>query len=751
MQLKRMYVNVGMALSIFGTFFPSTTYAKTLDEDTVKADAVDEKDNGANLQSVIVTSSKRNESIQTVPTAITAISGKSITDSGNGKTAGEILNSIPNASAATLSSHLQPRWFIRGLGTGDPGGNVVSPIGVYIDEVYLTNIVAGGFPLFDLERVEVLRGSQGTLWGKNTTGGAIHFISKKPTFDNDGYAKVELGSYDQQTIQAASSLELVKDTLALRASVYQDSRDGYSKNINDGGDRGGLRDSAIRLQFLANISDKLEALLNVHARDLNSDEYATNVFGTSPNRVFAGSVYPTYSRDIRNNAKPKVDLDGKGLSLNFKYQLGKNELTSITAYENTEYTQLGDADATAREISRSYGQTRSRQVSQEFRLVSPREDRVNWIGGIHLFRENLDIDSARAALPNSNDTAQVYQDSILKQTTTSYAAFGSVTFDLTSDFKLTGGLRYTSEEKDIDLNRVATTAGGTVFGNTASWWKRSSIVKTLSTVATQDEANSWNEWTYDVTPEYRLSDNARVYAKYSKGFRSGGYNGGATTQSSVSVLDPEYLKAYELGIKSEVFNGRANINASIFYYDYKDVQVNTVLASPTGTVSTQLNGASADAYGAELEVEALPLDRLHVFSSIGLLKAQYKDYKTATADYSGNDFGRSPRLTAAIGGDYRIPLENGASLVLSTDWYGKSKFYFSTSAQSDYEQGQKGYVVGNAQISYVTPKDKLKISLFAKNLTDRDYLTAINPGVTGLNTYVLGDPRTVGVSVTTRW
>lgn len=720
-------------------------------EDRLKTSSGDTRPPENALQSVIVTAAKREESAQKVPTPITVVSGKSITDSGIGKTAGEIVNTIPNASAATLSSHLQPRWFIRGLGTGDPSGAVSGPIGVYADDVYIANIMSQGFPLFDLERVEVLRGPQGTLWGKNTTGGAIHFISKKPSFDQDGYAKVDLASYNQKTLQAASSLTLVEDRLAMRASFYEDSREGYSRNISKDNDRGDLRDTAVRLQFLANVSDDLEALLSLHVRDLNSDEYATNAFGTAPNRVFSNSVYPTYSRNIRNNVKPSNSLDNKGASLNLKYRLGRHELTSITAIEDTEYTQISDADVTAIELSRSRGRTTSRQVSQEFRLASPREDQLNWIGGLHFFREDLSIDSTRAALPNALNN-QFYENSVVKQDTRSYAGFGSATYAFNDDWKLTAGLRYTSEEKSIDLNRVGTTAGATTFTNTTQWWKRSSVSTPFGNPrAVQNDANRWNEWTYDLTPEYKISDNARVYFKYSKGFRSGGYNSGATSQASVSVLEPEYLKAYEVGIKSELFNRKLNLNASVFYYDYTDVQVNTVLASGTGTVSTQLNGANATAYGAEFEAEALPTDRLHLQGSLGLLEARYDEYKTANADYSGNQFGRSPHLTAALAADYRIPLDGGAAIVFSTDWTGKSKFYFSTSAQSNYEQGQKGYAVGNVQVSYVAPKEKYRVSLYGKNITDRDYLTAINPGVTGLNTYVLGDPRMVGVSVTTRW
>jgi iron complex outermembrane receptor protein len=287
------------------------------------------------------------------------------------------------------------------------------------------------------------------------------------------------------------------------------------------------------------------------------------------------------------------------------------------------------------------------------------------------------------------------------------------------------------------------------FSN-SDWWKPSSVSTPLVANAVQDEQNTWSDWTYDLTPQYQISDNARVYLRYAYGFRSGGYNTGATSQATVATVDPEYLTSYELGMKSEWLDGRLNANAALFYYDYEDIQLNIVSAVNNQTVSRLANGAEGEAYGAEFELEAVPVQNLHLNFALGLLHTEFTDYTSGTSDYSGNKFVRAPNVSAVIGADYRIPLEVGGALVLATDWNTRSRQYFFSNDQSQ-NMRTGGYTLGNARVTYELPGDTTQVSAYVSNLTDKEYRNHTLPGGFQTAGVMFGDPRTFGVSVTTEF
>ncbi|MCK2119877.1 TonB-dependent receptor [Pseudomonas aeruginosa] len=698
------------------------------------------------LGKVVVTAQKREETVQEVPSSISVLSGDKIRDNSL-QSANEVTQFIPNASAGTTEGHGRPRWWIRGLGTGDQGANTVSPVGIYVDDVYIANISATGFPLFDQERIEVLRGPQGTLWGKNTTAGAINFISRKPTFDPSGYLKAGVGDYADRVLEGAVSDALVDDRLAARLSFRHQARDGYNDNLADGNDSGALEDDAARLQFLARINDDLEANLNLHARSYHdTGGYSTVSYGLRPDGTnqFGYSIDPEKGK-VNYNAKYEVDIDQIGSSLNLTWQLGNLALTSITAFEHFTRDGFSDSDNTPLELQRGYSYADSKQWSQEFRLASPREDRLNWVLGFHYFKEDLESESANAALTTPY-IPRAYNNISYDQGTESYALFGSSTYNFTDDFAVTAGLRWTRERKDIDLTRLQNQGQANFAGD--DWWKIGSVTSPLVVNAVQDDSNTWSDYTYDLTPEYRLSDNARVYFRYAYGFRSGGYNTGAVSQATVATVDPEYLTSYELGFKSEWFDGRLNANAALFYYDYEDIQLNIVTAVNNQTVSRLANGAEGEAYGAEFELEAIPVENLHVNFALGLLHTEFTDYTSGPNDYSGNKFVRAPNVSAVIGADYRIPLDVGGALILGTDWNTRSRQYFFSNDQSQ-NMRSGGYTLGNARVTYELPDETTRVTAYVSNLTDKEYRNHTLPGGFQTAAVMFGDPRTVGVSVTT--
>ncbi|WP_437881959.1 TonB-dependent receptor [Pseudomonas sp. LRF_L74] len=700
------------------------------------------------LAKVTVTAQKREETLQEVPSSISVLSGDKVRDSAL-QSANEVTQFIPNASAGTSEAHGRPRWWIRGLGTGDQGANTVSPVGIYVDDVYIANISATGFPLFDQERVEVLRGPQGTLWGKNTTGGAINFISRKPTFDRSGYFKVGFGSYADRVVEGAVSDALVDERLAARLSFRHQGRDGYNENLADNDSQGALEDSAARLQLLARINDELEANLNLHARRYHDTAgYSTVNYGLRADggNQFGYQVDPKQG-EVNYNATYKANVEQTGGNLNLDWQLGELELTSITAFEHFERDGLSDGDNTPLELQRSYSYADSQQWSQELRLASPRENRLNWVLGFHYFYEDLASRNANATLDNTY-VSRSYNNVRYDQQSESYALFGSATYHFTDDFNLTAGLRWTRERKDIDLIRHANQGEASFTGG--DWWKIGSIGTPLVVTATQDDSNTWSDWTYDLTPEYRLSDNARVYFRYAYGFRSGGYNAGVTSQETVATVNPEYLTSYELGLKSEWFNGRLNANAAVFYYDYEDIQLNIVTAVNNQTVSRLANGAQGEAYGAEFELEAIPLENLRLNFAVGLLHTEFTDYTSGSDDFSGNKFVRAPNVSAVLGADYRIPLDIGGALIFGTDWNSRSRQYFFSNNQTQ-SMRSGGYTLGNARVTWELPGETTRITAYANNLTDKAYRNHTLPGGYQSAGVMFGDPRTLGLSVTTEF
>jgi iron complex outermembrane receptor protein len=749
-QRSKLNRNLLSALSAIGLAWAGHAHAAE------PADNADAAENTGALQSVTVTAQKRAELARDVPAAVSAFSGKDLREGGGNLSAGGVMDLVPNASGPTNDGHVRTRWWIRGIGSGDQSSNLVSPVSFYIDEVYLNSPLLSGVPPFDLRQVEVLRGPQGTLWGKNTTGGAVSFTTNKPTFKPEGYVKAEVGNHNSRIVEAAAGGALKEDVLAGRISVYSDSSDGYARNTFQNTDVGKKEeDHLVRVQLLANLSPDLQALFNVHAREYrgSGDALQGLGLGAGGTNLYGYVLPPLGTADIATNALTNDKLRNQGASLTLRWNLGRNELTSITSYERVERTTNGDGDATPLEISRSHAEITARQAAQELRLASPRSDQLNWIAGLHYFEERLDNNNSAGNLPGVQTIAtptgtipSAYNNLSLYQKTRSYALFGSATYNFSERFNLTGGVRWTSETKDIDLSRVAN-SGATSYSNLAQWWQRSSLTSALVTTATQQDENTWKAATWDLTPQYKFSKDVSAYIRAARGFRGGGYNGGVTTQSTVAIVSPEYLTSGEAGLRTAWLDNRLTADVTVFYYDYKNVQLNQVVSTPTGPVSRLTNSAKAKAHGAELELAAQVLPALRLNAAIGLLRSEYTDYGA----YTGNEFGRAPHTNVLLGGEYRQPLSNGGEVALSSNWNYRSHYFFVTNNETDPNQQQAAYTVGNLKLSYLPPGKKVTLTAYVNNVTDRFYKTNAIPYGNNAIGYSNSDPRTFGLSAVYRW
>ncbi len=572
---------------------------------------------------------------------------------------------MPNASASATDGRTRPRWFLRGVGTNDTGANTVSPIGIYNDDVYINNVYLQGFPLFDVDHVEVLRGPQGTLWGKNTTGGAVHIVSRRPDLDDtNGWLKLGYGEYDSILAQGAINIPLVKDKLAARLSASHDERGGYVTNLYDGGKRGAYEDEAIRLLVRAQATEALDLTFNVHARTLRSDKRVSNYY---PDLQQTGPYNQGYEdppgRDIINQAENALEnLDSVGGSFIANWSLGDYTLTSISAYEEGQRLLTGGA-AIPVPNALSYATANASQTTQELRLASPKDQPLSWILGAYLFDENLDAaatDGVTADIPLTvvGRKPRAFHTAPYSQDTRAYALFASGTYEVNDRFNVTGGLRWSLEKKRMHL-RDLTATGAVTFSDPARWYLPSSVNAPLRVNYDQTQSDEWREVTYDVTPQVKLNDHVNGYFRFAHGFRAGGF--AVSGQNTINPIDPEVLDSYEVGLKSEWLDNRLILNAAAFYYDYSSIQV-LVYAQVAGSVDpvpTLQNAGAGWVKGFELEAIARPVEGLRLNASLGLLDTKYHPVPDGRRQRARRRFGQRVRPRAAphrlAGGRVRVP------------------------------------------------------------------------------------------------
>jgi len=727
---------------------------------------------------VVVTAQRREQRLQDVPTAITAIGAGTFTLGGIGRSASEILSLVPNASAGNLQ-HGRPRWWIRGVGAGQQQLDLANPVGFYLDDVYISNASATGLPLFDLERVEVLRGPQGTLWGKNTTGGAINVISKRPSLNggtDDNYVKLDYGSYDDKIIEGGVGAALVPGTLAVRVSARFDDRDGRYTNLFTGQNANAIKDNVLRGQILFAPAPGFQALLSAHYRDYDTDGTYWSTGSYAANGVLRNGYAPSTDKDTVDINAPEYSRNKQwGGALHLDDTIGGLSLTAITGYEQFKTRGANDTDYTPLEISRSYVAARSSQWTQELRLASPQADRLNWILGLYYFNERIVSDAFSATLPAGSVPAQTgpaaqpgaaYSLTHYRHKAESGAAFGSATFDVTDAIKLTAGARWTRETKTLEFDRLASpNAAATSWSNYAHWWD--SYTGSYGGIGTfaGDLRKTWDAFTYDITPSWKVAPDNLLYFKFSHGVKSGGFNTAATLPIALATVAPERLDAFELGYKSQWFDHRLTFNANVFHYNYDDVQINVVGPNPGAvggaTVSYLQNAKTAHVNGAEFELGATPVERVHLSGAVGILDTKYDNLQVLNggANLSGARFVRAPKLTLNGSATYTVPLGDAGSVDLVADArYTSLQYYYITPQDTvnRYLLDQPGYTIANARITYTSANKRYSVTAYVDNFLNTNYLDHALPqfnAAAGINgdTVSWADPRTYGGSLIVRF
>lgn len=737
------------------------TTAAALSTTTAALAADAESDSAEAGGDIIVSATRRDESLQTVPLALTAADGDTLAKLEL-RTAIDTARIAPNTNAWGTESRQRPRWFIRGIGSNDVSSNVVTPIAIYNDEVYLNHFSLQGFPLFDIERVEVLRGPGGTLWGKNTTGGAFSFISRRPTDVAEGYARATIGNYGTRVLEGAFGGPVTKN-LTARASFLYERRQGFATNDYTGNSVGKVRDFAGRLQIQYKPSEDLTVLLSGHVRNFRGGNNPVYTIGTGAGGVDTfGYPTPTDRRHVKYNVDEVGEVESAGGFARVEWNLGAASLTSITSYDTAQRTEFTDGDKTPNEISRGYASTDVDQVSQELRLASNGDGPFDWIVGAYYFHDRLDSFGATGTIPGNLNRPNAYYYTQYRQKTTSTALFANATYHFSDAFSVNGGLRYTWDKLGIDL--ITRQATGTVtFNDTTNWYRPSSVSSPLvvifpqaGTGRTQVDTRKWSSLGYEIRPELRITSDILTYVRFSKGYRSGNFQGNIAPPSTrPNVIQPETVYAYEGGFKATLWDKRLTFNAAAFYYDYKNIQttVTTLIPASGNTPATtisQVRDAQGWVKGAEFELVATPIENLRLSANLGLLRTRYTDLLNNGVQIVGNEFARAPHTTAYLAGEYRIPL-GGAAIILGTDWRYNSLFRLNALTQNNPEFDVPAYWVGNIRASLDLKDGAVTGSFFVNNVTDKDYKIHTLPASNGSYKRYLGEPRTYGFTLTTRF
>jgi len=706
----------------------------------------------ATLEEIVVTARKRSESLQQTPVAISAMTS-AMFETAAVRELSDASRFVPNLSltkgGAISGSNAAAAIFIRGVGQGDFIVSSDPGVGIYIDGVYYARTVGASMELAEVERVEVLRGPQGTLFGRNTIGGAINILSKQPEPDFSAYTSVTVGENEHYGVKAGINFPL-SDHVYARLSGLVRQRGGYVDALQyhdvQLGDedvksfRGQLRfdygrvDVTVAADYTKQddhgapwVAEQIRApgpdptfnyLFASFANLFTGDPSCQTVAGQTTNPTCFGPVWMTRDRFATNNTfrdvasgrliEPYSEVENFGASLSVEADVGFGQFKSISAYRelNSGFTRsLSQTPLVTFENNTSTFD--SEQYSQEFQLTGNSFDgRLDWVTGLYYFREDgIEIDDLITSLfSRLADTFTVKNRSV--------AALANLTWHFTDRLHLTAGARWTDEKKD-------------------GVGKAPNFVDSTTGVPTPTYLSSSQKLT-EVTPSASLAFNFTPqvlgYVSYSEGFKSGTFSPRLPFPNlagpSLPTADPEYVTSYETGVKSDLFGGRARFNVALFYMKYDDIQLD--FAPPSNPANTIVgNIAAAEIKGAEFELQTRLGQNLRLSASLGLMDADYTHFDYLPTPYfsTRTPLQRTPDYQGNLSANYTIPLSVG-EIVLAADWsfMGRQALYSDVAGHPLSMQG--AWNSGNVSVGYVAPNDRWRVTLYAENVTDEVHKTS---------------------------
>ena len=686
------------------------------------------------LDDVIVTAQKRSENIQDVPVSVATMGGEKLDAIfAGGEDVLALSSRVPSLYIESSNGRAAPRFYIRGLGNADFDLAASQPVSVIMDDVVMENVVLKSTPVFDVEQVEVLRGPQGTLFGRNTTAGIVKFDSVKPSQTLKANGTVTYGSYGSWTAEGGVGGPLVADKLAGRISILGQHRDDYIDNTFTGVKdvMGGYDEYAIRGQLLWTPTADLSVLLNAHNRSLDGTAavFRANILTAGSNKL--NSNFNRKEVFYNGGANNPQKYDGNGTSLKIDYDFGGATLTSISAYETTNGRSRGDIDGGVPGTGPGFipfdSDTQDSiddldQYTQEIRLASDTEGPLSWQVGGYYFKSDFLV-----------TTDAGFNKATLNHKNTAWAAFGQAAYQITPALKVTGGLRYTDDDKSL-----------TVVGSTAP------------EISVSDSQVSW-----DLSAFYAVADDVSLYGRVARGFR------GPTIQgrdivffSPASVAQSETILSWEAGFKSELMDRRVRLNGAVFTYTLDDPQFSAIGGATNGTLL--INANKGKAYGVELDGEFAVTENLLITAGYSYADTEIDDKNLAVAACAqctvtdpknaggqalvdGNPFPNAPKYVLNFTARYSVPVGDG-ELFAYTDWFKQG--YTNLFLYESKEFYSKGAFEGGLKLGYAKADGSYEIAAFARNITNEVNLRG---GIDFNNlTGFVNEPRIVGISISAK-
>lgn len=708
---------------------------------------------GGGLEEIVVTARKRAENAQDVPIAITTLSDSKLRELGAG-TMGELVEHVPNFDWDPVGINALSSWGLRGIVDQSRNAGQESGLGIYVDGVFIGRPVGFNASLADIDQVEVLRGPQGSLYGRNTIAGAVNITTRRPTNQLGFNADVNLGNFNRRDAEVGVSGPLVPGVLLGKISAFEQRNDGYVHNVADGRDLLNENRQGGRGALYWTPTDSLEIRL---AGDIMHQDHRT-AFGLSAEPQLNLAIPNWYFTDrfTTNQNDPnfeKIDVGGGSLLINWTLPNGLL-LTAITADRINNFNLDNDDDAGPITLTHSHFVDKSAMFSQELRLTSAQGGPYDYVAGLYYLDENVRANRHTAVVPSPAEDLGILD--VAKVGTRSYAAFGNLNYDFSSQWTVGAGLRYTIDRKDANFTQSVNVPLGFQSDFTQ-----------FNGVRRSDKQVSG-----DVTLTWKPAQDLLAYGTVRKGFKSGGFQTDIIDFSDVASFSfrPETAVTYELGLKTEALQRRIRLNAAVFDTEYKDMQVSQLV----GLGFTTNNAGKSRIRGVELEIDYAPLERLTLGLNGGWLDAKYLQFPNCDplglgTDCSGNRLQFTPRWNVSSTVDYRVPISFG-SLVLHADTSSRGYEYSDALNQdgvrklSDGSESWPlrigGYTLIGARIGWESADRAWGVFAWGKNLANKEFdlrrwrypIIPVAFGAVGARgiEFVPGQPRTWGVELTYR-
>lgn len=706
------------------------------------------------LEEIVVTAQKREQNIHDVPFAINVLDGDQMenlqmTDSL------EIINHVAGLMSGGTLNKTKPMIFLRGVGNSDFQTGSSSPVAVYVDDIFSGSNFGITSLLVDLERVEVLKGPQGTLWGRNTTAGLVNFVPNKadPGDPINGHASLSYGEFGDMNAQGAIGFP-ISDQVAGRIAANYNTRDGVFEAIGPGftdSDFAGWDWIAARGNLVFEPNDQMAISATVSFSEMNGSLRPAKALGTfgagcsNPGELgttcgdVLGFVSTPDIHEVQPQADTFEDVESFGADIQITYDIGSTTLTSITAYSSSERQAFDDTDYSPSPLLETSYEDGYDGFSQEIRLASNSSDGSTWVLGVYYYTDELEF--YRGSVIPLFGLGGSLRSQIVETDTA--AIFGEVSYQVTDRLEVTGGLRWTTDKRTASIRSGIYTVVPQVFDSKGYAFDNITDLRQ----AIDDQSRTFDEPSGRISFVYNVSEDVNVWGTLGRGFKGGDSNSGSRDPGSFNISEPEFVTSLETGLKTRMANNTVSFDISGFYYDYEDKQVFTEIVTGAGNVTILSNAGALTIYGLDVRMNWLPTNQFSIDAGLAYTNSEFDDFLNpgTGVDQSGNTTAYTPEFNFDAIARYTWPLGNGGSISVQADAVFTDDVFF-TNDNLPFVAQDAYWLVGGF-IGYTTADERWDFRLWGKNLTDEEYFVG-GFDFTFIGPYIMypGDPRIIGIS-----